>query len=300
LENKDPFFSVIMPTFNRADFLAKTIQSVLDQQYANFELIIVDDGSTDRTTEVVRSFQDEKIVYLKKHNGERAAARNAGIEKARGDYITFLDSDDVLRKIHLSTAVIHIRKEHPDVFHLGYDVVNETGMILYPWQKLPSPVNDKLVEGNFLSCLGVFVKREILLQHKFTEDRMLSGSEDYELWMRLAARFPFITFPEATAALVQHAARSVLQPDSSTLLRRIELLRKYLMEDAVFVKRYIHQLHRWNAFLNVYLGLHLALLPASKERAFRAAREAVAQYPAIVLQKRFWVVIQKIAFRRYR
>jgi len=70
------------------------------------------------------------------------------------------------------------------VFHLGYDVVDDKGNVMYPWKKLPSPVNDKLMEGNFLSCLGVFVKREVLLEYKFNEDRLLSGSEDYELWLR--------------------------------------------------------------------------------------------------------------------
>jgi len=275
----------------------KTIQSVLAQQFDQFELLIVDDGSTDRSAEVIQSFQDRRIVYFKKENGERAAARNAGIGKAQGQYLTFLDSDDLLKENHLSMAWNCIQQDHPTVFHLGYDVVDERGKVLYPWKRLPSPVNDKLIEGNFLSCLGVFVKREVLLEFKFNEDRLLSGSEDYELWLRLASRYPVLAFPETTALLVEHETRSVVLVDSSTLLKRIELLRSYLGKDIVFVSRYQTQLDRWNAFLNIYVALHLALLPDSAAKAFRVAMQAVRQFPAIVLEKRFWIVLKKLAFR---
>src|SRR6185295_18759846 len=158
------------------DFLVKTIQSVLTQQFGQFELIVVDDGSTDHTATIMESFRDRRIVYFKKQNGERAAARNAGIKKAKGHYLTFLDSDDGFKENHLSTAWDIIQRDHPDMFHLGYDVIDDAGKVLSPWKKLPSPVNAKLIEGNFLSCLGVFVRREILLEEKFNEDRHLSGS----------------------------------------------------------------------------------------------------------------------------
>ena len=285
-----------MPTYNREGFLVKTIQSVLAQQFDQFELVIVDDGSTDHTSEIVTSFRDRRIVYIKKENGERANARNAGIEKAQGHYITFLDSDDLLKENHLSMAWKCIEQNHPAVFHLGYDVTDTKGNVLYPWKKLPSPVNDKLIEGNFLSCLGVFVKREVLLEYRFNEDRLLSGSEDYELWLRLAARYTILAFPLATAVLVEHKTRSVVTGDSSGLLQRIELLRFYLKQDIVFVNRYQNQLHRWNAFLNIYVALHLALLPDSKTSAFRMATKAVRHFPPILFKKRFWIVLKKLAF----
>jgi glycosyltransferase involved in cell wall biosynthesis len=297
LENKDVFFSIIMPAYNRQDFLVKTIQSVLAQQFDQFELLIVDDGSTDRTADIIQSFQDRRIVYFKKENGERAAARNAGIEKAKGQYLTFLDSDDLLKENHLSSAWKCIQQDHPVVFHLGYDVIDESGIVLYRWRKLPSPANDKLIEGNFLSCLGVFVKREVLLECRFNEDRLLSGSEDYELWLRLASRYPVLAFPESTALLVQHETRSVVLVDSRSLLQRIELLRFYLGKDMVFVNRYQNQLERWNAFLNIYVALHLALLPDSTAKAFRFAMQAVRQFPAMLFEKRFWIVLKKLALR---
>src|SRR5437763_11554370 len=98
------FFSIIIPTYNRASMIEKTIQSALNQSYSDYEIIIVDDGSTDNTEQVVLSIKDARIFYFKKENAERAAARNYGAHRAKGDYITFLDSDDVLYPSFLYNA----------------------------------------------------------------------------------------------------------------------------------------------------------------------------------------------------
>ncbi|TNF06006.1 MAG: glycosyltransferase family 2 protein, partial [Deltaproteobacteria bacterium] len=89
-----PFFSIILPTYNRAHFLPKAIESVLAQTFEDWELVIVDDGSIDNTKEVVDSYRDPRIVYFYQLNQERSVARNNGISQAKGDYICFLDSDD--------------------------------------------------------------------------------------------------------------------------------------------------------------------------------------------------------------
>ena len=91
-----PLFSVIIPTFNRADFIGKTVESVLRQTFTDFEIIVIDDGSTDNTAEIIAPIIDERLTYHFKQHEERAAARNAGTKLARGEYVTFLDSDDLL------------------------------------------------------------------------------------------------------------------------------------------------------------------------------------------------------------
>ena len=106
----DILFSIIIPTYNREKFIVKTIQSVLSQTYTNFELIIVDDGSTDNTEKFVRNVKDNRIKFFKKENKERGAARNYGTNKAKGDYITFLDSDDLLYSKYLEEANRFIQK----------------------------------------------------------------------------------------------------------------------------------------------------------------------------------------------
>ncbi|MBL7718280.1 MAG: glycosyltransferase family 2 protein [Flavipsychrobacter sp.] len=98
-----PFFSVIIPSFNRADKLGACITSVLEQTFPDFELLIIDDGSTDNTREVVASFTDKRIIYTYQENKERSASRNKGMSLARGRYIAFLDSDDVYSAHHLQS-----------------------------------------------------------------------------------------------------------------------------------------------------------------------------------------------------
>ena len=90
-----PLVSVILPTYNRARLVSRSINSVLKQTYNNFELIIIDDGSTDNTKQIINSFNDNRIVYLKhNHNKHASAARNTGIAKSKGELIAFLDDDD--------------------------------------------------------------------------------------------------------------------------------------------------------------------------------------------------------------
>src|SRR5688572_11938068 len=97
----NPFFSVILPTYNRAHLISKAIESMLAQSYQSWELIIVDDGSTDNTKEVISGFSDARINYIYQKNSERSAARNNGIAHSRGRYICFLDSDDYFMTNHL-------------------------------------------------------------------------------------------------------------------------------------------------------------------------------------------------------
>src|SRR6185295_8923910 len=195
----NPFFSVIIPTYNRADFIKKTIASVLDQQFKSFEVLVVDDGSTDNTEGVIRSISDPRILYMKKQNGERAAARNFGIDHARGAYITFLDSDDLLYPNHLQQAREFII-QNPDVaaFHQSFDVKTDTGRPIRNGI-LDGNLNKKILSGNILSCNGVFLKERCARENKFNEDRALSSLEDWELWIRICARHPFLLSPTITS-----------------------------------------------------------------------------------------------------
>lgn len=115
--------SVIVPTYNRGYILSKAIQSVLDQKYPFFELIIADDGSTDNTKEIVAGFTDERIKYLYQENGGRAAkTRNLGLRKAQGEFVCYLDSDDVFYPDYISTMVRYFKTNPETQFAVpGYD-----------------------------------------------------------------------------------------------------------------------------------------------------------------------------------
>ncbi len=97
--------TIIIPTFNRGDIIGKTIESALNQKYSNTEIIVVDDGSTDKTKDVVESFKSSKIKYIYKENGGASSARNRGIAEASGEFISFLDSDDYMLKHHIEKSL---------------------------------------------------------------------------------------------------------------------------------------------------------------------------------------------------
>ncbi|MEJ0054758.1 MAG: glycosyltransferase [Bacteroidota bacterium] len=289
-------FSIVIPTFNRAAIIDRTLQSVIHQLERRFEIIVVDDGSNDNTEDVVRKQNDERIKYFCTENQERAAARNFGVQKASGPFITFLDSDDILKEEHLSTAADFIKKNPQiNMFHIGYDVVKPDGSVIYPWKKLPDPANEKLIEGNFLSCLGIFIKREILLATPFNEDRDLSGSEDYELWLRLAARVPIRTIGLSTACLVNHESRSVFLMNPLKFQRRMDLLKHYLKLDHKVTGVYGNKLKILFAYVDLYAALHFAI-SNSKDQGRRTLISAWLAYPGIIWNLRFWVVIKKLIF----
>ena len=118
-----PIFTIVIPTYNRAHLIVKTIDSVLNQKFKDFELIIVDDGSIDNTELVVAPYLNSFVHYYKNKNAERAAARNFGILKSIGKYVTFCDSDDIIYPDYLSNAYETIRKNESIIWmHLAYEI----------------------------------------------------------------------------------------------------------------------------------------------------------------------------------
>src|SRR6185369_273308 len=132
------FFSIIIPTYNRGHIISRTIQSALNQSYTNFEVIVIDDGGTDHTEKIIKSYKHPSLFYFKKDNAERGAARNFGVTKAKGDYITLLDSDDVLYPDFLKNAKELALNNHPPFFHLAYEVKNESNKVIHKMNYLRS------------------------------------------------------------------------------------------------------------------------------------------------------------------
>lgn len=214
-------FSVIIPTYNRADFITKTLDSFLNQTCQDFEIIIVDDGSTDNTNEVVKPYLSDRIFYYKKKNEERAAARNYGAEKARGEYVNFFDSDDLALNNHLIEGVDIITKNsYPTVFHLNYVVKDLEGNLVSESTAIYD-VKKQIIEGNPFSCNGIFIRKDIALSNPFNALRDLSASEDYELWLRLIAQYTIICSPVITSVVIQHENRSITaMKDPTKLINR--------------------------------------------------------------------------------
>ena len=218
--NQPVLFSIVVPTYNRAHLLPATIESITAQTYPHYEVIIVDDGSTDNTEEVMQKYLSDKVHYYKKTNAERAAARNYGALKAKGDYINWFDSDDIMFPNHLEVAAEVIGKyNNPEIFAQGHQHQNINGKLLRSIIYPPN-INEEMHKSNPIANSPVVVRRDIALSNLFNEDRGLSGSEDYELWLRMAAKYRIYSSPKVTVAVVFHDERSVVtmtSPDQLVL-----------------------------------------------------------------------------------
>jgi len=287
-----PAFSIVVPTYNRSSLVVATIESVLSQDFENFELLVVDDGSTDDTESVVRRIRDARIRYHKKPNGERSAARNHGTALARAPYVNFVDSDDLVYRHHLTTAWNFIdEREQPEVFHLGYNIKEPGGRLVRRVDRLPKQINRDIILGNFLSCNGVFLRQDIARAHPFNE--RLSASEDYELWLRLASRYPLWCENTVTSTIIEHPARSVMLTDKKALLRRVQVLLESLDGDAAFMRQYGAVYSRFLSRLLAYVALHLAMEPSNQLDSLRCLGRAVIEDPGVLWSRQFFGVLKR-------
>lgn len=290
-----PFFSIVIPTYNRADFILHALNSVFAQSYKNFEVIVIDDGSTDNTEEVLKQVSDSRLTYHKKKNEERAVARNTGAKMGKGKYVTFFDSDDLLYPNHLQDAFEFIKKNNePVFFHLAYDIKDAKGNLIQKPISFTGNLNDKIIFGNVLSCNGVFIRRDIALQYPFNEDRELSASEDWHLWVRLSARFPLMYSNVLTSTIVNHDSRSVLAVNKEKLVKRMELLIKYLFEDKIVKQKYGKYKSLVASDLYTYIALHLAITKKHRKDAIKYLYKSFIEYPGAIKSRRFYGTIKNL------
>jgi GT2 family glycosyltransferase len=206
-----PRVSVIIPTYNRAPCIAEAIRSVQAQTHPDVEIIVADDGSTDNTPDIVSQF-GQGVTYLHlSHRGQPAATRNVGLRAAKGEYVAFLDSDDLFLpgKLALQLAAFGRHPEAGLAYSNGYFFRDDPQVpIGRALDGMPTPTGDALpdlLRGNFLTSPVVLVRRACLeAAGLFDEDPALFIAEDYELWLRLSAHFPFVYVPGDVAAIRRH------------------------------------------------------------------------------------------------
>lgn len=283
---KAPFVSFVIPTYNRAQFLSTAVESVLRQDVGDWELIIMDDGSTDSTEEIVSKFNDPRIVYVRTPNNERGVARNAGVDLAKGTFVSFIDSDDYILP-HAVRRAMQVAHQHPDwsVFHFGFEIRDGEGGLLKPADQLPELSNFLLKRRNIIGCHGIFIKRAILLQHRFSAIRELSGTEDYELWIRLAARYPIHHLNEVTAVLVQHPGRSMEEGDVTKVEKRILAFLRLAMADEEVRKYLGHDADKFESDRISYISLHAALV-GNRRLAWYYLKLFLRKSPLLLFTKR--------------
>ena len=287
----DPFISIVIPSYNRASFLEKNIPKLLALEYDNYEIIVVDDGSNDNTSQVFERITSTKLHYYYKTNEERAAARNYGVDKANGTYITFLDSDDILYPDSLrNMANALAEKDYPDFMHMGYEI-GTPDAISRTIRGLKDSDPFILVKGNPLSCMGIVVKRTVFLQHRFNEDRKLSASEDWELWMRIVAHHGIRTDDRVIGKLIEHDSRSVMSVPEEKLVDRKNLAIQYAFADTKVQQVYGPYKKTIEAHWETYVALHLAI-EGNKKRAVYYCKEAIKKDINSLLTKRGLVILK--------
>ena len=228
--------SVVIPTYNSGRFIAQAIQSVLDQSYARYEVIVIDDGSTDETKDVLREF-DGRIRYLYQANRGPSAARNAGIRLARGEYICFLDADDIWTPNKLEVQLTFM-EQHPDIGLVFSDEeeISAEGDIcqsLLAQSRFHSdlvsqkPLQDafrKLLIENRIPTSTVMVRKACFAKAGLF-DESLRVVEDRDMWLRIAANFGIACLPLILGKKREHEG-NISTNSELTLRSRIEVWKK--------------------------------------------------------------------------
>lgn len=292
-----PFFSIIIPCFNRGDFIAATLSSIIDQTFSNIEIIIVDDGSMDNTEEVVATFSDNRIRYLKIENRERGGARNEGLRYATGQYINYFDSDDLYLPCLTRLSEFIKLKNFPSVVYGTIKQIDNSGLVFKSNVLKHKSFTKNLLFNNFLACGSVFMKREVAVQFLFHEDRRLSSAEDWELWLRVHSCFVFHQFPEPIFQQVHHSSRSLntISPE------KIEIRDSYFAELIANHKgiKNFYGAAAINLFLaDRYTFIALAWYDSNSFKAFQFVCKSLTTSFFVVTRKRFWAVMKKLTLNK--
>lgn len=195
-----PLVSVIIPVYNGELTITSTLQSVLNQSFVDFEIIIINDGSTDSTLNIVSEIQDSRLKTFSYSNAGLAISRNRGFSHAIGDFIAFLDADDLWLEDKLQAQVTAL-KAHPEagVAYTWTDYIDEDDNFLYPGDRVffNGKVYQELLLKNFLdSGSNPLIRREALTAvGEF--DPSINSAADWDMWLRLASRYPFVLVPKS-------------------------------------------------------------------------------------------------------
>jgi glycosyltransferase involved in cell wall biosynthesis len=283
-------FSAIIPTYNRAAYVAHAIESALDQRLPNdggVEVIVVDDESTDDTPAVCAAF-GERIHYLRQANQREGAARNAGSRVASGVYLAFLDSDDYWLPDKLAGDLARFEQaDRPALVYSRGRNVDPSDRCLGV-RRLASPQGDvfwPLAREAFMPMSSVAVRADAFRDCRgFTEDAALSGTADWELWMRLAARWP-VGFTEQTATCIRVHAQN-MSADPRYMERAMLSGVRYALADPVIARRARGREPFIRACMYVTIALN-AYANGRRGRCWVWLARALLTWPPQVLDARF-------------
>lgn len=258
---KNPAVSVIIPTYNRAHLIDKAIKSVLNQTFQDFEVIVVDDASTDNTEEMAKSFADFKVYYIcHQHNRGASAARNSGIEASRGEYIAFLDSDDewLPEKLNKQMKIFESESSEVGVVYTGVYYGDEKDKKV---KKVHMPRKEGYIYEDLLKReTEIYISTVLLKKECFTKvglfDESLFIGEDYDMWLRIAKYYKFRAIKELLVVGLIHDSQ--ITANSEVMIEGVKK----------FQQKYSKELRKRpysNSTLYFYLGNKFSHLGKTRE-----------------------------------
>lgn len=228
----NPKVSICIPTYNRKDYLQETLESVLAQTYKNYEIVIVDDGSTDGTEEMIKNL-GYPVTYHWQENAGDAAARNKLIELAKGEYISFIDSDDLLMPDSIEKMVNVMESEAEDAIVYGsYFRIDQAGNIYGKCKRklYSGNITKYLFETILIHACGSMFPKKILKGPKVF-DTSLKVCSDYDLWLNLSTKYHFVALSEPTFKRRRHND-NLSVPSFENCLTELKVLEKFYSENA--------------------------------------------------------------------
>lgn len=247
--------SVVIPTYNQAEMLVEAVDSVLAQTYRNFEVIVVDDGSTDDTAERLAPYIEQNLVrYLFQQNKRQAAARNHGISVARGALIAFLDHDDLWDPEKLERQVPLFANERVGIVYCGAKEVDLSGATL--WEKgtdkfCRGRIFDRLLFDHFITNSSVVV-RQSCLEHTGLFNEELYGVDDIHLWLRICHDFDADFVSDVLVACRNHETNMKKDPGvipEKRFLALIDIFQRFKLDETAK-----EQWRKLNADYQFFLG----------------------------------------------
>lgn len=291
-----PFFSVVIPTYNRAKSIVEAVESVLAQTFKSFELIVIDDGSTDKTAELLRPIEirDKRLRYIYQENAERSAARNHGISKSNGQYICFLDSDDIYLPEHLEKFYATIESHK---FLKAYFLSN--AIMEFNGNRKKEPPYVTQTEDPVELMLKISVCSQQVAIHKsildeFKYDVTLRIGEDQELWSRIVKHYPVIRSDQYTVVIRDLGDRTVNAMDPKMYRSNLEVRKRIISQDK---EGRIRPEWRKFALSAAYYKLAVSYLKSNQRAAFLSnILQSISVDPSHFLKDKILVILSAIPF----
>ncbi|MBN1301174.1 MAG: glycosyltransferase [Melioribacteraceae bacterium] len=214
-ETKKPKFSVIIPVYNHANYLPAAIESIFNQTYDDWEIVVVNDGSTDNTPDVIKEYEnkDYRVRGFHKENGGVSSALNEGIKNARGEFITWLSADDLFDPVKLEAHLQNIEK-HPEkkfFISMWYYLVEESQVLIPANLWMPVPKDEFRVlhffYANYIHAISVTVHRTVFEDIGLFDQKLWQG-QDFDMWLRIVSKYNFQFIPVRTCVTRIHEGQT--------------------------------------------------------------------------------------------